>query len=192
MCLTLLCMMTSSYGNIFRVPGLLAFCGGNSPVTGELPAQRPVTRSFDSFVDLRLNKRLSNTRNAGNLRHHRTYYDVTSGGIAMIKFRESEQDLNLQRDICTAGVHYCDVIMFAMASQITSLAIIYSTVYSGADQRKHHSSALLAFVRGIHRWPVNSPQKMASNAENVSIWWRHHGRHITQNVLMDVPYIAKR
>ena len=47
----------------------------------------------------------------------------------------------------------------AMASQITSLTIVYSTVYSGADQRKHQSSASLAFVRGIHRWPVNSPYK---------------------------------
>ena len=49
--------------------------------------------------------------------------------------------------------------MNAMASQITSLAIVYSTVYSGANQRKHKSSASLAFVRGIHRWPVNSPHK---------------------------------
>ena len=49
--------------------------------------------------------------------------------------------------------------MIAMASQITSLTIVYSTVYSGADQRKHQSSASLAFVRGIHRRPVNSPHK---------------------------------
>ena len=49
--------------------------------------------------------------------------------------------------------------MSAMASQITSLAIVYSTVYSGADQRKHQSSVSLAFVRGIHRSPVNSPHK---------------------------------
>ena len=55
--------------------------------------------------------------------------------------------------------HYGDVIMGAIASQITSLAIVYLTVYSGADQRKHQSSASLAFVRGIHRWPVNSPHK---------------------------------
>ena len=46
-----------------------------------------------------------------------------------------------------------------MASQITSLTIVYSTVYSGADQRKHQSSASLAFVRGFHRGPVNSPHK---------------------------------
>ena len=49
--------------------------------------------------------------------------------------------------------------MSAMASQITSLMIVYSTVYSGGDQRKHQSSASLAFVRGIHRWPMNSPHK---------------------------------
>ena len=44
-----------------------------------------------------------------------------------------------------------------MASQITSLTIVYSTVYSGADQRKHQSSASLAFVRGIHRAPHKGP-----------------------------------
>ena len=57
------------------------------------------------------------------------------------------------------GYHYSDVIMNTMASQITSLTIVYSTVYSGANQRKHQSSASLAFVLGIHRWPVNSPHK---------------------------------
>ena len=56
-------------------------------------------------------------------------------------------------------LHYGDVVMGTVASQITSLTIVYSTVYSGADQRKHQSSASLAFVRGIHRWPVNSPHK---------------------------------
>ena len=49
--------------------------------------------------------------------------------------------------------------MGTAASQITSLTIVYSTVYSSADQRKHQSSASLAFVRGIHRGPVNSPHK---------------------------------
>ena len=64
--------------------------------------------------------------------------------------------------------------MGSMASQITSLTIVYSTVYSAADQRKHQSSASLAFVRGIHRGPGNSHAQMASNVENVSIWWHHH------------------
>ena len=62
-----------------------------------------------------------------------------------------------------------------MTSQITSFTIVYSAVYSGADQRKHQSSASLAFVQ-----PGNSPMtsefhvQMASSVENVSIWWRHH------------------
>ena len=55
--------------------------------------------------------------------------------------------------------HYSDVIMGAMASQITNLSIVYSTINSDADQRKHQISASLAFVRGIHRWPVNSAHK---------------------------------
>ena len=59
-------------------------------------------------------------------------------------------------------------LMSVMASQITSLTIVYSTVYSGAGQRNHQSSASLAFVRGIHRWPVNN------NTEIASICWRHH------------------
>ena len=49
--------------------------------------------------------------------------------------------------------------MDAIASQIISIASVYSAVYSGEDQRKHQSSASLAFVRGIHRGPVNSPHK---------------------------------
>ena len=55
-----------------------------------------------------------------------------------------------------------------MASQITSLTIVYPTVYSGADQRK---SASKLRVSGFAR---EFPAQMASNAENVSIWWRHH------------------
>ena len=49
--------------------------------------------------------------------------------------------------------------MGAIASQITSLTSVYSTVYSAADQSKHQSSTSLAFVWGIHRGPVNSPHK---------------------------------
>ena len=62
-------------------------------------------------------------------------------------------------EVVTLPVHYNDVIMGAIASRITSFTIVYSTVYSDADQRKHQSSASLAFVRGIHRGPVNSPHK---------------------------------
>ena len=62
--------------------------------------------------------------------------------------------------------------MSAMASQTTGASVDFSAVCSGADQRKHQSSALLAIVNS----PVTSefPVQMASNVENVSIWWRHH------------------
>ena len=55
--------------------------------------------------------------------------------------------------------HYTNAILGTIASQITSLTIVYSIVYSDADQRKHQSSASLAFMWGIHRGPVNSPHK---------------------------------
>ena len=55
---------------------LLVLCAGNSSVIGEFQSQRPVTRSFDVFFDLRLNKQLSN-RDASDLRRNRAHYDVT-------------------------------------------------------------------------------------------------------------------
>ena len=72
-----------------------------------------------------------------------------------------------------------DVIMGAMTSQITSLTIVYSSVYSGTDQRKHQNSASLAFVRGLHRWPVNSPhkrpvkRKMFLFNDVIMGWWQY-------------------
>ena len=96
-------------------------------------------------------------------------------------------------------LHHNDVIMGAMAFQITRLMIVYSTVYSGADQRKHQSSVSLALLRGIHWGPVNSPHKWpvtrktfpfddvimggflheahkrTSNGGNVFMPRRHHG-----------------
>ena len=79
--------------------------------------------------------------------------------------------------------HYSDVIMSAMAPQITSLTIVYSTVNSGTDQRTHQASAPLAFVRGIHRGQVNSPHRgpvtrkifpfddvIMDDVDNVSVW----------------------
>ena len=72
--------------------------------------------------------------------------------------------------------HYNDVIMRTMSSQISGPTIVYSMVYWGADQRKHQSSASLAFMPAIHRWPVNSPHKgtvscfhlMTSSCD----WWQ--------------------
>ena len=55
--------------------------------------------------------------------------------------------------------HYSDVMMGAMAPEIMSITIVYSTIYSGADQGKYEWSASLAFVRGFYWWPLNSPHK---------------------------------
>ena len=67
--------------------------------------------------------------------------------------------LYLYVDASFRRLHYNDIMMTTMAPEITSLTVVYSIVYSDADQRKHQSSASLAFVRGIHRGPVNSPHK---------------------------------
>ena len=87
-----------------------------------------------------------------------------------------------------------DVIMSARASQIPSLMIIYSTIYSGADHRKHQSSKSLAFVRGIHRWPVNAPHKrpvtrrlfpfddvIMIHCARISLYYSYYACHWKQN-----------
>ena len=86
------------------------------------------------------------------------------------------------------GLHYGDVIMGLIAFQITSLIIVYSTVYSDADRRKHQTSA----SPGTGEFPA----QMASNAENVSIWWRHHEyvktgpRMNDEIIIIHKPYVA--
>ena len=64
-------------------------------------------------------------------------------------------------------IHYGNVIMGAIASQITSLTIVYSTVYLDADGKN---------IKAPRHWPLSGEfnAQMASNAENFSIWWRHH------------------
>ena len=93
--------------------------------------------------------------------HHKDYSRLP---IILVSYTTHKAQRRCRLHTISAGGlilldHYNDAIMGAMASQITSLPSVYSTVYSGADQRKHQSSASLAFVRGIHRRPVNSPQK---------------------------------
>ena len=101
--------------------------------------------------------------------------------------------------------HYDDVIMSAIASQITSLTIVYSTVYPGTDQSKHQSSASLAFVWGIHREPVNSPHKWPVTRKMfpfddvimVKGPWLTHWRYCTLVLIFDTclsmnGYVDKR
>ena len=102
---------------------------------------------------------------------------------------------------CCLWTHYSDDTMSAITSQNTCLIIVYSTVYSAADQRKHQSSASLAFVKGIHWSPVNSPHKgpvsrkiipfddvIMKGVRHHQSWYRnsspepHQGLSIWQNV----------
>ena len=140
---------------------LLAICTANSPVPGEFPSQRPVTRHFDVFFDLRLNKRLGKQSwgwwfetLSHPLWHQCNWLTQTTMNRYVGYSRRQLLSTNEQ-----SYTQYNDVIMSAMASQNTNLRIVYSTVYSGTDQRKHQSSESFAFVWGINRWPVNSPHK---------------------------------
>ena len=86
--------------------------------------------------------------------------------------------------------HYDDVIMSTIASQITSLTIVYSTVHWGADQSKHQSPASLAFVWGIHRGPVNSPhkwpvtRKMFPFDDVIMIYWKIYEQYMRHSASM--------
>ena len=75
----------------------------------------------------------------------------TNAQVAVDFRRHEAHVMSLWWHLHVIFLHYIDVIMTTVASQITSLAVVYSIVYSGADQRKHQSSASLAFVRGSHR-----------------------------------------
>ena len=150
-----------------KFSALPAICARNSPVLGEVPAQRPVTRSFDVFFDLRSNKRLSkqwrgwcsSTQSCPSWRHRNgspgSENEFINGKWPENAWRITIGVTSVLHEFI--GIHYNDVIM--NSSQITSLTIIYSIVYSRAYQRKHQSSASLASVWGIHRSPVNSPHK---------------------------------
>ena len=80
---------------------------------------------------------------------------------------------SLYSPIYIVYTHYIDVIMTTMASQITSLMIVFSTVYSGAD-KKTSKLRVTGLCGGNSTGTGEILAQMASNAENVSIWWRHH------------------
>ena len=162
---------------------LLAFCAGNSRVTGEFPSQRPVMLNFDIFFDLRLNKRLS--KKSGRRwfetpsrllwrycnSHIFACWQTTRPNCVTFLQRHrrfvkpylinSSKNNILLPEINGNGFYAIiyDVIISAMASQITVVSIVYPTICPGADKKMHQTSAWLTFVRGIHRWPVNSPHK---------------------------------
>ena len=89
-----------------------------------------------------------------------------------IQCDKPEPDFRDDSSLDPVNSHYSDVTMNSMASQITSHWNLCSAVCSGSHQIKHQSSASLAFVRVIHRWPVDSLHKEPA-VRNVFIGWRH-------------------
>ena len=104
---------------------LLALCAGNSPVTGEFPAQRSVTRSFDVFFDLRLNKGWINNVEAGDLRRHRTHYDVT----VMLTKPSAELGIDAYSRLSIALTHWGRVRLDAISQTTFSSAFYWMEMY---------------------------------------------------------------
>ena len=99
---------------------------------------------------------------------------------------------DISRDLV---LHYDYIIMGTIASQITSLTSVYSTVYSGADQSKHQSSASLAFVWGIHRgphkWPVTRKKFLFDDVIMKTLLKRRPGPLFTNWAGVLPPILAK-
>ena len=91
--------------------------------------------------------------------HENIVFRLNLWNTGILQMRDSNLVIVFFNSSYSVPLHCNDVIMGAIASQITSLTIVYSTDYSDADQRKHQSFASLAFVRGIRRGPANSPHK---------------------------------
>ena len=127
---------------------LLTLCAGNSPVTGEFPSQRPVTHSFDVFFDLRLNKR-SSKQSRGS------WFETSSHSLWR---------------------HCNDCAGLAQMTKLFSCMELNFTIRCQYHIREHYIMGSMASEISAGNSPVNGefPAQMASNAENVSIWWRHH------------------
>ena len=165
------------------IPALLAICAGNSPVTGEFPAQRPVTRSFDVFFDLRLNKQLSKQRWGW-------WFETPSrplwrhcNGIARTRHADSVHTCNKisypsQTDACNRDARAHLELVCRRHFEVWKLLDFYSNfneIYSHARVQLTVSQTVIwtqddvikwkqfprywPFVRRIHRSPVNSPHK---------------------------------
>ena len=125
------CMVNTRWTHVFLYPpwwrhpmetfsALLAICAGNSPVPGEFPAQRPVTRSFDVFFDLRLNKRLVNNHEAGDLRRQHGHYDVIVMLPAFVFVIKAERSMSPSSQYwgCSPGTLWCSKVFVICGCRI--------------------------------------------------------------------------
>ena len=140
---------------------LLAFCAENSPVACEFPLQRPVTRSYDvSLICTWRNGWVSN-RDAGDLRRHRAYCDVTvmNGFWETLMFHlyALRSRRNGHGGVSNHQPHHC----------------LLNRLF-GCRSKKTSKLCVTGLCAGNSPGTGEFPAQMASNAENVSIWWRHH------------------
>ena len=173
-------MMTSSNGNIFSVTVLLC---GEFTGPSEFPTQRPVTRSFDVFFDLRLNKRLSKqprgwwfeTQSWSLWRHCNVAnqnWVYTKHFIWYIKKGSSYSRPCFRREICLSlqwRHNECDDVSNHRRLQCLLEPFVQAQIQENIKASRHWPLENLPVTGGF-------PFQRASNAENVSIWWRHHGR----------------
>ena len=124
---------------------LLTLCEGNPPVTGGFPSQRASNVDMLSLLS-KCTSCCINNLVASDFRHLTLMWHHCNNSVEILIL-----GLATSQPIQTS--HYNNVIIGAMASRLCTQP--YSTVCSDADQRKHQSSASLAFVRGIYQWPVN-------------------------------------
>ena len=149
-------------------------CEGNPPVTSAFPSQRARNAENVSIWWCRHENFTEQGKWTNIGCPSQTHLNFKSRDISVPKtycsvvelfWNFAQSTVVLRRTLCKFATvprflsNYNDAIMKAMTSQIINLTIVYSVVYSDAHQRKHPSSASLTFVRGIHRWPVNSPYK---------------------------------
>ena len=172
---------------------LLALCAGNSPVTGEFPAERPVTRSIDVFYDLRQNKRLSDT---GDSRRHRAHYDLTlmkfssfrrgSSTSSMTDPTEStlpqkvssDEDFPRQPDL----VHHRKADHGTHHSQGNTLP----TDMISVDNK---DSSVQQDTRPANKYVIARTPNIASPTRGISEGWLHRIKHVCQAADVDTVSI---
>ena len=138
------------------MPSALLICVSSSPHV-YLSAVRPRDNHMKA-ISWKIYKQ-SITKSGGNYSSNMYLKSSRDQWVKLYNTKPQQNITKREPFPYSCNFHYDDVIMARMASQITGLTIVYLIVYSGADQRKHQSSASLAFVQGIHRGPVNSPHK---------------------------------
>ena len=160
--------MTSSNGNILRVTG---------PLWGESTGHRWIPLTKASTAEIWCFLLSTPKQTAEQTIEAPVIWDdialiITSLWCSAVRCISPIDHCRTHWSLLHMDQHYNDVIVGSIASQITSLASVDSTVYSGVDQRKHKSSAWLALVWGIHQGPVN-PQWPVTR--KMLPGWRHHG-----------------